>query len=646
MAKYELNIRDYLRILRKRRVIIITTFLVVVIGTAIYLSGQPVVYQTSTTIKIEERKTVAGLLTEWILYSPADVMESTTKLIKGYEVMRQTAIRLGMITDSSPQDKVNDAVGQLQGSISTERLGQTNMIRIAATAQTAKEAMDMANGVAEVYIDENLKEKAKQVRHARQFIEEQLTGIENRMKSAEDKMRGFGDETKRVRLAEPIEKQLTDLQFALAGAMQRYTDKHPTVIQLKEQIRQMERNTTGYTSGELEYASLARETEVNKKLYSMLREKLEEARITEAQKVSDITVVDPAFMPGSPISTNKRLAIVVGVLMGIVLGASLAFVIETLDTSINTIEDVESMVKLKVLGLVPPVGRAAKKSGGIFNMIKDRIMPSREGPREKQEPIYLVAHFDPTSVSAEAYRTILTNLRLDPAQKTLLITSSGPGEGKSTVSSNLAIVMAQAGMKTLIVSADLRRPSIDKVFGIKREPGLNELITGAASLKDVLNNIIDIMVGDMSFDDIRMTPGMDNIWIIPSGRLSYNPAEILKSKEINTLIEKVKNRFDVVIFDAPPILPVTDASLLAPSMDTVVMVYEIGRTSREALLRAKLQIESVGAKIKGVILNHTQPETEAIVAYPYAKYKYGYAPREGPGFITRGQKAKSTAKAG
>ena len=643
MPKYELNIRDYLRILRKRRIIIITTFLAVVIGTVIYISNQPVVYQTSTTIKIEERKTVAGLLTEWILYSPADVMESTTKLVKGYEVMKQTAIRLGLVTDTAPLNKINEAVGELQGSISTERISETNMIRITATSNAAKMAMDMANTVAEVYIEENLREKAKQVRHARQFIEEQLSAIETRLKTAEDKMRSFGEDTKKVRLAEPMEKRLTDLQFELAAAQQRYTDKHPTVIQLRDQLRELEGGATGYTEGELEYARLARESEVNKKLYSMLREKLEEARITEAQKVADISVVDPAFLPAGPISTNKRLAVIVGMLMGLVLGASLAFVVETLDTSISTIEDVESMVKLRVLGLVPPVGRGIKKRKGLLDILKSNLAPLSRGVGDEDEPIYLIAHFEPTSTSAEAYRNIQTNLKLDPTQKTILITSSGPREGKSSVSANLAIVMAQAGLKTLLISADLRRPSLDKVFGIRREPGLNELITGAATLKDVMNSIVDIMVGEMNFDDIRKTPGMDNIWVIPSGKLSYNPAEILKSKEIKGIIEKVKNRFDVIIFDAPPVLPVTDASLLAPNMDSVVLVYEIGRTSREALIRTKSQLESVGAKISGVILNHTQPETEGIPAYPYYKYKYGYAPRLEPGSAKEKEKGKARA---
>ncbi len=629
MPKYELNARDYLRILRKRRIIVIATFIAVLIGTVIYLSTQPVIYEASTTIRIEERKTVAGLLTEWVLYSPADVMESETKLIKGYEIMKRAAMRLGMINERSDIDKINSAVSELQGSISSEQIGGTSMIRIMATSDTAQRAMDIANIVAEVYTQENLLGKAKQVKNARQFIEEQLTGLENRMHTSEDKIRVLSDTTADVRMAEPIEKKLNDLQFDLAEASQRYTDKHPRVIQLKEQIDEIERQIRGFSGKEIEYARLLRETDVNKKLYAMLREKLEEARITEAQKVSDISVVDPAVLPGAPISTNKRLALIVGAMMGIVLGASLAFVVETLDTSISTIEDVESMIKLRVLGMVPPLGKESKKKKGAMEQIREKLFPSHS-IRDNEDPIYLIAHFEPTSVAAEAFRNIHTNLRLDPTQKTILITSSGPHEGKSSIASNLAVVMAQSGLKTLLISADLRRPSLDKVFGIKRDPGLNELITGAASLKEVLNDIVDIMVGEMNFDDIRKTPGLDNITIIPSGRLSYNPAEVLKSKEIKPLVEKLKSRYDIIIFDAPPVLPVTDASLLAPGMDCVMLVYEIGRTSREALLRTKIQLESVGAKITGVVLNHTQPETEAIMSYPYHKYKYGYAAKDDP----------------
>ncbi|MBU1727401.1 MAG: AAA family ATPase, partial [Candidatus Omnitrophica bacterium] len=415
-----------------------------------------------------------------------------------------------------------------------------------------------------------------------------------------------------------------DLEFELAEMRQRYTDKHPRVIQRKQEIADLEAQLRSFSGKELEYGRMLREVEVNKRLYGMLKEKLEEARITEAQKVSDVSIVDPAVMPGGPISANKKMTALAGIIMGLILGIAFAFIFETLDTSINTIEDVEKVVKLRVLGLVPPIKRVTKKKSNFFAELKEQIFPSPIKPALDDEPIYLIAHYEPSSTSAEAYRNILTNLKLDKNRKTVIVTSSGPREGKSSIVCNLGIIMAQAGLKTCIVGADLRRPTLDKAFGVKREPGLNELATGSATLKEALNNIVDIIVGDMNFDDIRKTPGLDNLWILPSGHLSYNPAEILKSKEITKVIEELKKRFDVIIFDAPPVLPVTDASLLAPQMDAVVLVYEIGRTSREALIRAKIQLESVGAKITGVILNHTQPETEPVSSYPYYHYKYGY----------------------
>jgi succinoglycan biosynthesis transport protein ExoP len=133
----------------------------------------------------------------------------------------------------------------------------------------------------------------------------------------------------------------------------------------------------------------------------------------------------------------------------------------------------------------------------------------------------------------------------------------------------------------------------------------------------------------MKFDDIRLTPGIENIWIISSGKLPANPVEVLDAKGMPDLIQKLKSQFDVILFDSPPVLPVTDASILASKVDCTVIVYEIGRTSREALMRTKMQLESIGPKVAGVILNNTRPQTEAISSYPYYyHYKYKYYGKE------------------
>lgn len=629
LPQYELNLRDYVRIFHKRKLVILFTFFAVFIGSLFYLSKKQPVYQASATIKIEERKTIAGLLTEMVMYSPGDVMESETKFIKGYPVMKKVALLRGLIDEKSPVELVNSVVSNLQGSIDSEKVGNTNMIRIVATADNAKEAMDLANSVADVYIEENLVDKAKQARHTRQFIEEQLASLEDRLRQAEDKLRIFGDEVKNIKLAEPMQQKLLELEFQLADLMQKYTEKHPRVIQAREQIEQIESQVKGFSGQELEYTRLTREIDVNKKLYAMLKEKLEEARITEAQKVGDISVVNPAVLPSAPVSGNEKMGVVVGAFMGLILGVALAFVLETLDTSIGTIEDVENVVKLPVLGVIPSVINESDQGYGIIDRIRAKFSPAQK-TEEQERLIRLFSHYNPKSPTTEAYRNIHTNLKLNPSKKSILVTSSGPREGKSSIAVNLSIVMAQAGLKTLLVSADLRRPVIAKTFGIKKEPGLNELLTGTVTLEDALKNVTDLMMGEMNFEEIRMTPGLENIWLLTSGRLPFNPPELIESKELATVIDKLKVRFDVIIFDAPPILPVTDASLLAPKIDCVVIVYEIGRTSREALIRAKGQLESVGAKIAGVVLNHTKSQTEAIATYPYYSHKYRYYGKEEP----------------
>ncbi|MCK5305920.1 MAG: AAA family ATPase [Candidatus Omnitrophica bacterium] len=629
MPEYELNLRDYLRIFHKRKFLIVTTFLVITIGNIFYLSMQPSVYKASTTVKILERQSIAGLLTEWIVYSPADIMESQAKIINGYPIMKRVALRLSLIDDSTPIQEVYNVVANLQSRITAETIERTNIIEITASAGNAKEAMNLANAVAHLYVEENLSEKKKQAGAARQFIEEQLSQLEVRLREGEAHLRGLDEGAKNVKLAEPIQKKLIDLEFELTSLLQKYTDKHPYVMRLNEQIKNLEEHLKGFSGQELEYARFIREGEVNKKLYGILKEKLEEARITEARKIGDVSIVDPAFMPRSPVSPQKELGALIGGVVALVLGIFLAFLSESLDASIGTIEDVEKEVKLPVLGIIPSVSRELKKEEKIFTKFMRKISPLTKKDDNEEIYVRLIVHHEPKSPVADAYRNIRTNLRLNPSQKTILVTSAAPREGKTTTLTNLGLAIAQKGIKTLLVSSDLRRPVLAKSFGMQKEPGLNEVVSGAVTLEDAIRGISDIMLGDMGFEEIMKSPGIENIYILPSGYIPSNPAEILESAEFAKIVEELKKKFDVIIFDSPPVLPVTDASLLASKVDSVVLCYEIGRTARAALVRAKTQLESVGAKISGVVLNHITPQTEAMAPYPYYyRYKYRYDTEE------------------
>lgn len=641
MAQYELNLRDYIRIVRKRKLIIIVIFLVVTIVTTFFSMQQVSTYQAETTIKIEERKTIAGLLTEWIAYNPGDTMESQAKLIRSHKVMKSAALRMRIININSTDDEINKAVNVIDGKIRTELVGNTNIIRIIATSLDSQEAVELANTVADIYIEENLLDKTRQARNARKFIEEQLTSLEMRLQQKEEKIKEQRDKVKNIAFSESMQEKLGELQFKLTGLLQKYTEKHPNIIEIQNQIEDLERKNTSLAGKELEYARLLREVEADKKLYSLLKERLEETRITEAQKVGDISVVNPAVTANKKLAPNQNFGFLVGAILGLVLGFAAALIMESLDTSIGTIEDVENLLQVPVLGVIPSVSLKgeAKLKGKLLDILKQNFVRQ---PRSEVEERYvrLITHYDPMSPIAESYRNIHTNLKLnDSKRKTFLITSAGPREGKSSILVNLGIALAQSGLQILLVSSDIRRPVIARTFGIKRESGLTDVALGVVGMDDAIKNITDIMLGDMTLDEIQLSPGLDNLSILTSGQLPFNPAKVLESKEFTAIIEDLKKRFDVVLFDSPPVLPVTDASLIASKVDAVIMVYEIGRTSREALLRAKNQIDSVGATIQGIVLNQTRKEAEADVISPYY-YKYRYYKAEADSSHT----GKKTAK--
>ncbi|MBU2063323.1 MAG: hypothetical protein KKF93_02905, partial [Candidatus Omnitrophica bacterium] len=253
MAQYELNLRDYIRIVRKRKLIIIVIFLVVTIVTTFFSMRQVSTYQAETTIKIEERKTIAGLLTEWIAYNPGDTMESQAKLIRSHKVMKSAALRMRIININSTDDEINKAVNVIDGKIRTELVGNTNIIRIIATSLDSQEAVELANTVADIYIEENLLDKTRQARNARKFIEEQLTSLEMRLQQKEEKIKEQRDKVKNIAFSESMQEKLGELQFKLTGLLQKYTEKHPNIIEIQNQIEDLERKNTSLAGKELEY---------------------------------------------------------------------------------------------------------------------------------------------------------------------------------------------------------------------------------------------------------------------------------------------------------------------------------------------------------------------------------------------------------
>jgi len=207
--------------------------------------------------------------------------------------------------------------------------------------------------------------------------------------------------------------------------------------------------------------------------------------------------------------------------------------------------------------------------------------------------------------------------------KIVMVASSARQEGKTTTATNLATAFAQTGLKTLLIDADLRLPSVDKIFGLKKEPGLSDVLLGTREFKECVRGFDDIIMGKFGLKVAQATPGMEYLYVLPSGRSVDNSAELLNSSAIDKLFVEIREEFDVIIVDGAPIMPVADASILAPKVDGVILAYQIGRIGRDVLRRSKLRLESLGARIFGIIMNDIQAEIDNSHG-DYTHYRYGY----------------------
>ena len=277
-----------------------------------------------------------------------------------------------------------------------------------------------------------------------------------------------------------------------------------------------------------------------------------------------------------------------------------------LDTSIGTIEDVESLLGVPVLGAIPFFEKDEK---GQVHSIRN-----------------LITHFDPTSVIAEAFRSLRTNIRfmgLEKKGKSFLVTSSFIQEGKTFNIVNLALSIAQAGDKVLLVEGDLRKPTVNKMFGVPRDPGLTDYVLGNYQWKEIIVSITDLILGDFEFEDIMKTPGLENLNIMVGGSIPPNPSEILRSPRFNEFLKEASKDYNYIFIDAPPILPVADATEIAPIVDSVILVYKVGQIARGVLKRAKVSLDNVNAKVLGVILNSIKPDIGPDYFKYHTQYYYG-----------------------
>ncbi|MBZ5647578.1 MAG: polysaccharide biosynthesis tyrosine autokinase [Acidobacteriia bacterium] len=353
----------------------------------------------------------------------------------------------------------------------------------------------------------------------------------------------------------------------------------------------------------IQYNLLKRDVDTNRQLYEGLLQKLKEAGVAAGLKSGNIRIVDRAEVPRSPSKPDIPRNIALALMLGLTGGIGLAYLLEALDNTIRTPEQVAQVAALPSLGIIPMSLRLAPKAG---NGRPNLALAAAAG---RGDGIELVSHSRPKSEIAEAYRALRTSILLSSLgapPKVILVTSALPQEGKTTTSINTAIVLAQKGARVLLVDADLRRPGIHQKMGLKPRAGLSTLLAGS----DTFENLV------------IPSPQLPNLFVLPAGPPPPHPAELLGSELMKNYLMQWREKFEHIIIDTPPALSVTDAVLLSVDVDSVILVIRSGQTTKEALRRARDILTQVNARIMGVVVNAVDLQSPDLHYYYYGT-KYG-----------------------
>ena len=399
---------------------------------------------------------------------------------------------------------------------------------------------------------------------------------------------GPGDTQSGFERQAQLRAQIADARTALAGAV-------ATRDALTARLGQYDQDLAAIPSQSIDLARLQRDRESAARLYQSLDQNLQETQVAEQGELGYARVIRPAFAARSPFAPNRLRNILLALVGGLLAGVTVAVARVRLDHRLSRPDDLQKL-GYTLLGTIPDFSSIIRKDFGG----KDTV---DIGGREIDTR--LVTLLNPMATASETYRALRTSVqfsRPDAQVQTILVTSGSPSEGKSVTSANLALVMAQAGRRVLLVDCDLRRPTVHKKFGLSREPGLSHALFAD---------------GPLGIEALAQPA--DDFFVLPAGQIVPNPSELLGSKRMRDFIEDMRGRFDVIVLDAPPVLAATDAVLLSTQADATLVVVRAGQTRDYDLESATGALTGVGARLIGVVLNGF----DISQAYGY-KYRYTY----------------------
>jgi len=662
---FNVDLTDYWLILRKRSAHVLIVFLIVFTGVTAYTLRLPPEYEAEAKIRIASRQpmaTIEGAQINWYGVRGNELESEITLIANKEEFLVATLDILRRRAKSTPftnpdeqwfyQD-VRDLL--FTGSFSEEEeralrrmspadltpriesLPQSNIVAIRIRGPHPELIKAAANALAAVYRADYSRSRTQEARETMEFIGSQLERINRDFAAQREAGQKVAEEHVFLGSSRLYQDELTRVRIELERLSERYQDRHPRIAKQKQLIAKLEAQLARFPKTRQEHAEIQAVQEQQLALIRTLGEMHLKAKIDyEAKrlKAKDEVMVISRAESARKLRPNVLANCLAGAIFGLILGCFSAFVWEGLDTSIGKIEDVERVTRLPVIAHVPILDgmRRSRMSALLcgawrrFRLVLSSLTPLPPPATPSTLENRILFNYDPMSVPAEAYRTLRTNIQFSlPAGQSghvIAITSASPREGKTLTSTNLAIALAQMGKRALLLEADLRRPQVARLFRIAESPGLSDLLIGTAKVDQAVRTLSDILLGNSEWERLLDTQGIDQLHLLPCGTVPPNPTELLLSNDFRQLIAELRQRYDFVIIDTPPTLPVSDSSIISTVADGTVLIYQSDTTSRHLLLRAIQTLKKNQAHLLGIVINQLSFD---VVLQSHGKYGYYYS---------------------
>ena len=489
-----------------------------------------------------------------------------------------------------------------------EKGKKSGMLNLSMSGEDTASATQLLNKIADVYVGQNISRNAAEAGLSLSFLERQLPALKERVDAAENAYNQYRTQHGSADLATEtisvlqgiveIEAAILELQQERGELRKRYKEAHPVIQSLDEKIallnaqgEKYEESANQLPETQRDILRLRRDVEVNTALYTKLLNTSQELKVVEAGTVGNVRIIDYALIPEKPIKPKKAMVLAVAIVVSLFLGVLLAFMLRALRGGVNDPDEVEQKLGLPVYASI------------LHSDVQQKKM---KRAKKGTEAIGILAAEDPDDSAVESFRSLRTTLHFTLKQaenNIMMVTGASPGVGKSFVSMNLATVLANNEKTVLVIDCDLRKGYLNRYIGIDRTPGLSELIAGETDGTEV------------------HTTGVDGLYLLPTGTLPPNPAELLLHKSFKENLDKLSHKYDYVIIDGPPILAVTDPAIIGVHAATTLLVIKENHHPIRELEQATRQLQQAGVEVKGAIFNDVAINKGR---YGYGKYIYQY----------------------